>query len=131
MKTRSKSGGEGFDSKAEEEAERRRSGATSSEGDRTTTQLAGPYRPFFLGVDARSLMPRPPHVFHVRAPIQMVLVGPCLSPQLEDAVRQAAQERSVVRDEEHRSTEVAERLDEHLLRVEVEVVGGLVEDEEV
>ena len=36
-----------------------------------------------------------------------------------------------MRDEEHGAIEVRERLDEHFLREEVQVIGGLVEDQEV
>ena len=54
-----------------------------------------------------------------------------LAAELENPVAEAAKERPVVRYEDHRAVEVAQRLDEHLLGRQVEVVRGLVEHEKV
>ena len=58
-------------------------------------------------------------------------VGAALAAELEHAVAEPAQERAVVRHEDHRALEVAERVDQHVLRREIEMVGRLVEDQEV
>ena len=51
--------------------------------------------------------------------------------QVDDARREAVDERAVVRDEDDRAREVLQRLLEGLARVEVEMVRGLVEEEQV
>ena len=58
-------------------------------------------------------------------------VGAAFAAQFKDTVAQATQERAVVRHEQHRPLEVAERLEQHFLRGEIEVVRRLVEHQEV
>ena len=70
------------------------------------------------------------HVLHVRTAVRQRSVV-FIARELEHAVGEAAEECAVVRDEEHRSFEIVQRFDEHFFRREVEVVGRLVEHEEV
>ena len=77
--------------------------------------------------DPRRLVPALRHVLGVPAAIDVhAVVG-----HLQHAVRERGEEATVVGDEEHRPLEAPERLDEHLLRGHVEVVGRLVQHEEV
>src|SRR4029453_13665035 len=71
-------------------------------------------------------------VFDVRARIKMRLCfDTTLSAQLDDPIAETGKEGAGVRDEEHRPIEVFEGLDEHFLREKIQVVRGLVEDQEV
>src|SRR5438128_7891735 len=58
-------------------------------------------------------------------------LGAAFAAQLQDAVAQASEELAIVRHEEHGAVEVLERLYQHLLRREIEMVRRLVEDEEI
>src|ERR1043166_9533844 len=81
---------------------------------------------------AGRFVPRALDVLDVRAWIGMRLrVGAALAAELEHAIAQAAQERAVVRDEQHRALEVGKRGEQHLLGRQIEMVGWFVEDEEV
>jgi selenophosphate synthetase-related protein len=50
---------------------------------------------------------------------------------LEDAGGEAVDEVAVVRDEEHRAGEVADGVEQDVLGAQIEVVGGLVEQQQV
>ena len=56
---------------------------------------------------------------------------PLSPPSSSTRLLSAAEERAVVRHEQHRAVEVLQRLEQHFLRREIEVVGRLVEHEEV
>src|SRR5262245_20188099 len=72
------------------------------------------------------------YVLHVRTWIEMRLgFHAALSAQLDDTIAQPAEERAVVRHEEHRPLEVLQRVNEHLLREQIQVIGWLVEDQKV
>ena len=50
---------------------------------------------------------------------------------LDDLRRELVDEVPVVRDEDQRAPEVRERVEQHVLRVEIEMVGRLVEEQRV
>ena len=54
-----------------------------------------------------------------------------LAAQLEHATAERTEEHPVVRHEHHGALEVPERCEQHLLGGQIEVVGRLVEDQEV
>ena len=58
-------------------------------------------------------------------------VGPAFASQLQHPVAQPAQEHAVVRHEDHRAVELRQRIDQHFLRRQIQVVGRLVEHQEV
>ena len=58
-------------------------------------------------------------------------VGAALPAQFEHAVAQPPQERAVVRHEQHRALEAGQGVEQHVLGGEVQVVGGLVEHQEI
>src|SRR6187431_1128820 len=88
--------------------------------------------PSYLRMHPRRFVARPRDVVHVRTRIEVRLrVHTTLSTELDDAVAEAAQERAVVRHEQHRAVEILQSLDEHFLRRHVEVIGRLVEHQEV
>src|SRR5690349_17260420 len=115
-------------------------------GDPHIRLLSAPYTPFVAlyrcepwprpegrsVMHARRLVSGTRHVLDVRPRIEMRLdVDAALAPQLDDPVAQRAQERAVMRDEEHRAVEILERLDQHFLGEEIEMVRRLVEHEEI
>ena len=68
-----------------------------------------------------------PQEFRVRAG-----VDECLAvADLDDSGRELLDEVAVVRDDDERATVVLEGLEEHVLRIEVEVVGRLVQQERI
>jgi hypothetical protein len=79
-------------------------------------------RSAFQGPRGRS-PPRTPHNHRVHART--------IGLELEHAIGERGQEAPVVRHQQQRALVVGERADQHLLGGEVEVVGGLVEHEEV
>ena len=71
-------------------------------------------------------------VFDVRAEIGVRGgIGAAFAAQFEHAVAQPAEEIAIVRDEEHRPIEILERLDQHVLGRQVEVIGRLVEHQKI
>src|SRR5687768_1244678 len=85
-----------------------------------------------LRVDTRGLAAGARHVLDVRPWIQMRLsLNAALAAKLQHAIAQRPEEFSIVRHEQHRPFVVLQRVDEHFLREEIEVVRRLVEDEEV
>ena len=58
-------------------------------------------------------------------------VGAAFTAQLQDPVAQATEEHPVVGDEHHRALELAQGPDQHLLGREIEMIGRLVEHQEV
>ena len=75
----------------------------------------------------RRLLPRPRHVLRITPAI---LVHP-LRGQLQHTVREGRQEVAVVGDEEHGAFEVGQGGDQHFLGGHVQVVGGLVQHQQV
>ena len=83
-------------------------------------------------MNARRLVAGTGHVLHVRARILSRLgVGTALAAELQHAVAQSAEKFAIVGDKQHGALEVAQRIEEHFLRHQVEVVGRLVEDQKV
>src|SRR5688572_10405648 len=83
------------------------------------------------GMDSRRFVTGARDVLDVGAGIEMRLgVGAALTAELDHPVAQRSQESPVVRHEQHRPVEVLQRLDQHFLGEQVEVVGGLVEHQE-
>src|SRR4051812_29743962 len=83
-------------------------------------------------MNTRGLVPRLLHIFDVGAGIEVRMRIPsALSAQFHDPAAETPQERTVVRHEEHASFEAVQRLHEHLLGGQIEMVGGLVENEEI
>ena len=81
---------------------------------------------------ARRLVPGAGDVFRIRTGIGVRLrLGAGLSAELEDPVAERTQECAIVRDEEHRAFEVGERRQEHVLGGEIQVVGRLIQHQEV
>src|SRR5690606_35810363 len=74
-----------------------------------------------LRPNPRRFAARFPDVFGVAAAVLVDAVGA----DFDDAVGQGAEEVPVVGDEEQGAVVVGERLDEHLLGFDVEVIGGL------
>src|SRR5476649_2551955 len=71
-------------------------------------------------------------ILDVGATVEMrVGIGARLAPQLENAVAETTKKLAIVGDEEHGPFEVGQRLDQHLLRGQIEMVCRLVENEEV
>ncbi len=71
-------------------------------------------------------------VLFVRARIDArITIDAALAAKLEDPRAKAAQERAVVRDEDHRAVEIFERFDQHFFRGQVQMVGRLVEHQKV
>ena len=100
----------------------------------TRTATATSRKRALLGsrVDAGRLVARALDVLDVGALIRVRLrLGAALAAQLEHAIAQAAQELPVVRHEQHRPVEVLERIEQHLLGRQIEVVGRLVEHQKV
>ena len=58
-------------------------------------------------------------------------VRPAFPAKLEHAVAESSQERAIVGDEQHRAVVLPERIEQHLLGGEIEVVGRLVQDQEI
>src|SRR5688572_18194522 len=83
-------------------------------------------------VYTRSFVTGSRNVFDVGPLIEMrLLLDAGLPSQLDDAVAQRAKKGAIVRDEQHRAFEVLQRLDEHLLGEQIEMVRRLVEHQEV
>jgi hypothetical protein len=71
-------------------------------------------------------------ILDVGARIEVRLgLRPRLASQFNDPIRQPPQERAVVRHEDHGALEVLQRSHQHLLGGKVEMVRGLIEDEEI
>src|SRR5262245_18954130 len=88
--------------------------------------------PSHLRVNARSFAAGARHVVYVGPWIQMRLsLNAALAAKFQHAIAQRPKECPIVRHEQHRPFVVFQRVDEHVLRKEIEVVRGLVEDEEV
>ena len=58
-------------------------------------------------------------------------LGAALAAKLQHAIAEAAQEFAVVRDEQYRPVEVLQRVEQHFLGGQIQMVGRLVEHEEV
>jgi len=85
-----------------------------------------------IRVHAWRLMAGAFDVLDVRALIGVRLrFGAAFPTQFEHAIAQAPQELPVVRHEQHRPVEVLQGIEQHLLRRQIEVVGRLVEDQEI
>src|SRR5678815_2974334 len=85
-----------------------------------------------LGVHTWSFVAGALDVLDVRPLIRVRLrFGAALSAQLEHTVAQTAQELAVMRHKQHRTVEVLQRIEQHLLGRQIEMVGRLVEHEEV
>ena len=84
------------------------------------------------GVDPGRFVARAIDVLDVRARIGVRMrVDAGFAAELEHAAAEAAQERAIVRHEDHRPLERLQRIDQHFLGRQIEVVGRLVEDQEV
>src|ERR1035437_10167002 len=84
------------------------------------------------GVYAGRLVAQALHVFDVGTGIHHgIALRAAFAAQFQHARAQAAQEHAVVRDENHRPFEPLERLHQHLLGGQVQVIGGFVQHQEV
>src|SRR5438045_1991834 len=114
---------------AADDLEGRRSAAHRARVGRSSSREA---RPLTSAMHAARLVPRARDVLHVGSGIHVQLrVGAALAAELEDAVAQAAQECAVVRHEQHRPVEILERVEQHLLGRQIEMIRRLVEHEKI
>ncbi len=78
------------------------------------------------------LAPGTGDIVHVRPGVEVRLpLRPTLSTQFDNPVAQRTQEGAIVRDEQHRAIVVVQRVDEHFLREEIEVIGRFIEHQEI
>src|ERR1035441_4381302 len=83
-------------------------------------------------VYARRFVPQALDVFDVGTGVHHgIALGAAFAAQFEHARAQAAQEHAVVRHENHGSFEALERIHQHLLGGQVQVIGGLVQHQKV
>ena len=79
-------------------------------------------------MDAGRLVPRAGNVFCVRSGIQVRLAFCAgLAAQLEHTITEAAKEAAVVGNEEHGAVKVLERLDQHFLGCDIQVIRRFVQ----
>ena len=95
-------------------------------------KLAEQKSPASLQIDPRRLMSKLLDILNVRPRINSgIAVRAALAAQFQDPRPQPAQEYAVVRHENHGAFEVFERLHKHLLGSHIQVIGGLVEHQEI
>src|SRR4029077_12233800 len=84
--------------------------------------------PRVLAVHAGCLVAGALDVVDIGAGIGVRLrVDAALPSELQDSIAQTAQELAIVRDEEHRAVEPLQRVEQHFLRRQIEVVRRFVE----
>src|SRR5260221_646188 len=83
-------------------------------------------------MNARRFVSGPRDVLDIRAWIRVRLrLGAALASELQYAIAQTAQKLAIVGDEQHRAVEILQRVEQHLLRQQIEMVRRLVEHEKV